>query len=52
MNIPRLLVAPRKPSSSTSRAKSPPAELEADDANEGEFNGAEVSPKLPAGARS
>ena len=40
----RLLVAPRKPSPSISRAEKPLAEVEVDDADDGEFNGAEVSP--------
>ena len=49
-NVARLLVAPREPSPSISRAEKPLAEVEADDADNGEFNGAEVSPKTPAGA--
>ena len=40
----------RKPSPSISRAKKPLAEAEADNADDGEFNGAEVSSKPPAGA--
>ena len=47
-NVTRLLVAPRKPSSSTSRAKNSQAEAEVDDADEGEFNGAGVSPNSPS----